>query len=1406
MKKVESRLTLREKRKLKKTKDADSTSAQDYDKCTVQLKLGKDVRCLGLVEPRHFWEGSRDGAVHIRKLAKGEEVAVVKPHSLVSRESDETFFVNSIARQHDKVWVCDSLGNVRAYSLDGADTIVYQKQGAQSGVKTFACGETYHGEWVFYGNQSFTVTQLSSATAMHDKVMVGHTSWVNCLCIDNVNLHIWSGSEDGICVWTTAHATNENFMGDQEYSKTKKIETSADNIARLKKHKGEVKALCAVDHMVWSGGEDGTIVIWRAADRKPIQKLNVGSYPVTCIKVVGNEVYSTSSAGASEVIVWERNDSGTQKRKITLPGKMKVVDMIYMEGTVWFGCRAPGYLLKYACTTSPAGSSCDNMVIEDEHVEERGFLRFINWQLAMSEKPEHKNMRASRLFRDFSTIILPLIETLAGKDANFFAQSIPSTAETKLACAETAITWLLQQLTNGPELTGKFNIAAMAAGEAEAEPDILELLWEIIRKWHIKLGYKSGKTEEALLRWVNSTIENVPDVRLAANFGWSWYDGHCLAAMVEAHATENNSLTELPQDLNDAIAMVMKRCEKLDVPNLISNDDLRLRPSPRVLMTLVACFRASGAVANPTLSKVEGPFFDRDQPTKRVRFEVTALLDDKSPAVNADCEIQLTGPNGIEQMNIHNNRDGTFTVTRDGPLALGKYCFKALLDGGEEVQHSPIYFNVEAANPNTSYAEGPTDAVSEDAKHRTIKVFALNSEDEPVYGSNCQVWLSSKGGKDAELVVTDNGDGTFTAVLSEPLGVGTHRIEVDVDGSGVRNSPIIITITGASGDKSYAEGPGLNAAGASSDNQADRTFTVFALDNNEQPALRATCKISLSDLSDSEAVTAVTAVNNGDGTFSACFEQPLPPGEYMLDVYVDGTPVRNSSVDIVITEGVDQNQSFVEGPGLDPLGASSANPADRAFTVHALDKNGKPVLGSTCEAGLERPDGSREPVTAIDCGDGFFSAAFDEPLPPGRYMLHVALDGTPVSNSPFEIVVKPKADGNKSYAQGPGLKAAGASSPNNADRVFTVYTLDKDGKPVLGSKCEVCVLGPNGSFALTPEDTGNGTYGVCFSEPLGPGEYMVDVVVDGNPVSNSPIDIVIKPGLGKSYAAGPGLEGGAASSDPSQRTFEVYCLDANNKASKNSKVEATLIHPNGDRTPIGVKNNGDGTWSAVFGEPLAPGIYTVEIDIDGNKLTYKLDVKSPYAIDAQGPGLVDGVKMGTSHTSFDMRVFDTTSNKPFIHDGGSAGTGVEVRVTDSKGKECDVTTTSNKGGQYHVHYKATSTGRHVIEVLVNGYPVQNMPLTVHVSQGASASRSTNIVFSFTVTANPGAFDSKAIWDVSALKENSKEHVSVKCTTTDQSYTACFEIDLASPPHMLKLDALLNGHAIPASPQYLNFTR
>jgi len=498
--------------------------------------------------------------------------------------------------------------------------------------------------------------------------------------------------------------------------------------------------------------------------------------------------------------------------------------------------------------------------------------------------------------------------------------------------------------------------------------------------------------------------------------------------------------------------------------------------------------------------------------------------------------------------------------------------------------------------------------------------------------------------------------------------------------------------------------------------------------------------------------------------------------------------------------------------GLGLQGGEVNIPAE--FVVTARNAAGRQITvgGATVTVDITAPDSTKcTEITVTDNGDGTYGIVYI-PRVAGKNAVLVSINGAPITRAPIMVpILPPQPDPSKCTAHGPGVEGAMAGDPVE----FVVQACNRIGDPIHvgGHPFKADVRGPFGeAIASQLRDNGDGTYTGTY-EPV-PGMQTVTITCAGRPIQGSPFSVPItadphRAFAGKSYAFGPGVEGGCNTFDECPFTIQAVAPDGEKLTHGGDLFTVDVEDPEGTEVtpPPSVKDNGDGTYSVVYRVRM-PGIHTVHVDLHHPRtpLYYELVKGSPYRVPIEpgldptkcecfGPGLSSGV-VDTEPTTFTVKTKDC--NGKDINKGGLP---IEARVTDPSGAAVPTRVTDNGDGTYTVEYEPQSPGVHKVQVECKGNPIGKSPYSVEVEAGADTDHTGIGSFSFVVQARtrrgePQTRGGDRMVAEVACKDPEYKGEATVIDNNDGTYTATYTVP---GPGEYLISVTLNGRKIKGSP-------
>jgi filamin len=482
------------------------------------------------------------------------------------------------------------------------------------------------------------------------------------------------------------------------------------------------------------------------------------------------------------------------------------------------------------------------------------------------------------------------------------------------------------------------------------------------------------------------------------------------------------------------------------------------------------------------------------------------------------------------------------------------------------------------ADPSQCYAEGPGLHAATTNNKAPFTIHAINYFGEPLTNGGDEFTVSiDNNGSPVHHEFHDNNNGTYS-VSYTPTSVGNYTIKVNLKSDPIKDSPFHPTVTGPNAKHTTARGPGVEGKGARVGQKAP--FVVESKDANGKRVPTGNDPFEVKVERDHDGPVHADFLDKGDGTYEGGYVPPHP-GFYTVAITLKGEHIQGSPFHPLIEQG-NAGNSYAEGPGLHGGKTDHVLP----FKITAVDPDGGKVKtgGDPFEVKIHGPEQVNAKVR--DNGDGTYDVEYSVGTP-GDYTIDVTLHGQPIKDSPFHPHVKQSADVGKSYAEGPGL----VSLVDNEPGVFTIHAIDKNGQPRKdgGDDFNVDIQNPDGSHQKPHVvDNNDGTYTVTY-DPENPGDYVVNVDLEGRPIKDMPVRVHCK----------SGTDAGLSGFTTFQFTVQTKDKHGQAKTFGGDDFRVTISGP--AAVEVHTNDNGDGSYSARYTLDQR-GKYTVNVHLNGKEI------------------------------------------------------------------------------------------------------------------------------------------------------------------------------------------------------------
>jgi filamin len=390
--------------------------------------------------------------------------------------------------------------------------------------------------------------------------------------------------------------------------------------------------------------------------------------------------------------------------------------------------------------------------------------------------------------------------------------------------------------------------------------------------------------------------------------------------------------------------------------------------------------------------------------------------------------------------------------------------------------------------------------------------FVIGSHDK--FDNECvkggaDVKASLKHNADASVVVTaeieDEQDGTYQASYPSIKKAGKYTLTPTIKNENVKGAPFTVVVHAAEADAASFtwDGPQLDGDG----NQVvvagtTEKFTVTARDRFGNQAEAGGLNIN-GKIHDGPAEVEVKTADNGNGTYTLSYT-PTKSGQYKFTVSFEDKAIgghKNPFGLKVIPAAAYGPTSVASGDGIKKGTIGDKNELDvqsRDRFDNVITKGGAKVGGKV----THQESNSDVALTVKDNGDGTYKLSFSGVAKIGKYLVAPLVADELVKDAPFQIYVAPGGfDLSKTGVDVPNPSQAGRRGPK-------VSVRDNQGN--LREGCDDKV-----EADLTPKikipnvkarSNGDGTYEIDYPPNLLPGNYEMDIRVNGQDVPKSPFN------------------------------------------------------------------------------------------------------------------------------------------------------------------------------------------------------------------------------------------------------------------------------------------------------------
>ncbi|XP_067932451.1 filamin-A-like isoform X2 [Watersipora subatra] len=651
------------------------------------------------------------------------------------------------------------------------------------------------------------------------------------------------------------------------------------------------------------------------------------------------------------------------------------------------------------------------------------------------------------------------------------------------------------------------------------------------------------------------------------------------------------------------------------------------------------------------------------------------LIDASSVTPDGEGKVRavVTSPSGAKNdTKVTNNGDGTYRVAY-APYQEGPHEIDITYEG-LPIPGSPLQVEVVPGNdPSRVKAYGP--GLEKGVTHEPQE-FTIETKGAGQGG----LALAVEGPSKAQVNCVDNHDGTCSVDYT-PTKPGDYDITVKFDGQNIPGSPFKAAIEDAiDPSKVRMYGPGLNPEGVRATLPAP--FTIDCKEAGKAP-LKAT-------LDDGSGVPEpIELVEVDEGVFECTYVPKEKGAPCRLDVMYDDAHVPGSPFEQTVLPASDASEVKVSGPGIED-GVPASLPTE--FSIDT-SKAGLADL----DVAIQAPDGRYLKPTITDNKDATVTVHYT-PEDVGVYNAKVKYGGEPIPGSPFDVNTRPTGDASKCQIT-EGKKRVVVDE----ECVITVNTADAG----LGNiTCRIRT--PKDTDAdIDIVDNNDGKVSIFYT-PHTPGSYGISIKFGGVPIPEGDYEVEAFPEEMMIDEADivPLQKANSYSSAPSTNTYHPvdFVIPVGPIF---AYVLAEVESPSGKRSPVKIKDNGDGTVTINY-QPSEVGLHNLHVyyndePLEGSPYQFYVDEVNSPVVAAYGPGLSYGVASEPCSFTIDTK------------NSGAGGLSLAVEGPS----KAEIVCQDNDDGTCTVTYLPTEPGLYNIVVKFDDEHIMGSPFTAYIAGEAN---------------------------------------------------------------------------------------
>ncbi|MFI2104620.1 invasin domain 3-containing protein, partial [Isoptericola sp. NPDC019693] len=651
---------------------------------------------------------------------------------------------------------------------------------------------------------------------------------------------------------------------------------------------------------------------------------------------------------------------------------------------------------------------------------------------------------------------------------------------------------------------------------------------------------------------------------------------------------------------------------------------------------------------------------------------------------------------------VTDNGDGTYTATLTASDTAQVATLEFLVGEDRATATATVAFVPgETDLDESTITAAPSSLTADGVSQSEVRVTLLDALGNVVGAGGADVVVATDRGSVGDVV--DNGDGTYTAILTAPTSPGTATLTATVDGAALTATATVTFLAGSpdAAASSIAASPTTITA----DGESRSTVTVTVRDAQSTVLVDGGADVALS--TDAGALSDV--VDNEDGTYSATLTSATTVGTATVGFTVNGVQGAGRATVAFVAGAADPASATITA---EPPTVTADGTATSTLTVTLVDAHGNRVTTGGTAVTMASTLGSLGSV--IDNGDGT-STAFLSSEVAGDATVSFTVAGVDADATADVEFVAGAADAATSTIE---ADPATITADGTSESTVTVTLHDAQGNPLTASGGEVTMTADAGELSVVTDES-DGTYTATLASSTEVETATVTFALDGVAGEDSAEVAFV---AGEASASTSTIEADPASitaDGDATSTVTVTLLDAQGNPVGASGGDVTMATTAGELGAV--TDHLDGTYTATLTSSKTAGTATVSFALDDEDADATAEVTFTAGVASTATSTIEAdpttITADGASTSIVTVTLQDAYGNPLTASGGTVTMATDAGSLDE--------VTDNQDGTYTAELTSSTTaGTATLTFAVDGAEADKSASVAFVAGAADAARST----------------------------------------------------------------------------------